>query len=136
MTAPDVWAQRFAISCLVGAQLGILYGFLRPLRPRHRTVSDLLFLPGLLAAFLYTGFSLCGGDLRLGCMAGLAAGGVLWELTVGRCLRPIFSVFWKGIRGISHFLLIPLKKISEKAYKKGAVAEPILQQPTFESRNH
>ena len=57
MTAPEVWAQRFAISCLVGAQLGILYGFLRPLRPRHRTVSDLLFLPGLLAAFLYTGFS-------------------------------------------------------------------------------
>ena len=114
MREPGLGAARFLISCLVGLQLGLLYGFLRPLRPRHKALSDLLFLPALGAAFLYVGFEICRGDLRLGCFLGLAAGAVVWEQTAGRLLRPVFSCFWKGSRRILDFFLLPAKKISKK----------------------
>ena len=95
MISPAVAAQRFAISLLLGAILGLYYGFLRPLRPRHTALSDLLFLPAAAYTLLYIAFAVCRGDLRPEHTAGLILGAFGWELTVGRCLRPVFSGFWK-----------------------------------------
>ena len=100
MTAPGLAAERFFFSFLAGILLGVLYGFLRPLRPGHTVLSDGLFLVGAGAVFLWQGFSLCRGDLRLGYLAGAAAGAVAWEWGPGRPLRPVFSGFWKGCRQI------------------------------------
>ena len=52
MTGPALDAQRFLIACLMGAALGIYYGFLRPLRPRHTALSDFLFLPAAFYGWL------------------------------------------------------------------------------------
>ena len=119
MTDPGIGGFRFLLTCLTGVHLGILYGFLRPLRPRYTILSDLLFLPALAAAFLHVGFGVCGGDLRLGCFLGLAAGGIVWEQTMGRLLRPVFTCFWKSIGSILDFLRIPAKKFSKKRKNPG-----------------
>ena len=66
MTDPLTSAYRFAIACLLGCGLGLWYGFLRPLRLRHPHISDLLFLPGAVYAWLLLGFQICRGDLRPG----------------------------------------------------------------------
>ena len=47
MTPPELAAGRFLAACLLGAQLGVWYGFLRPLRPRWTALSVSLFLLGL-----------------------------------------------------------------------------------------
>ena len=96
MTAPAVAGYRLAMACGLGLILGLIYGFLRPLRRRAVNLGDGLFLLCAAAAWLYLGFGICGGDLRLGYFAGLFIGGFFWELTVGRLLRPVFSGFWKG----------------------------------------
>ena len=44
MTAPVLAARQLGISILLGLALGGYYAFLRPLRPRHTGLSDLLFL--------------------------------------------------------------------------------------------
>ena len=95
MTEPAVSARRFCIACLLGALLGLYYGFLRPLRPRHKTLSDLLFLPGLLWTWIYLAFAVCRGDIRLWHTAGLLGGCFLWDRTAGMPLRPVFSRFWQ-----------------------------------------
>jgi len=102
MTPPLAAAQRFGAACLLGLGLGLWYGFLRPLRAGHRQLSDLLFVPALFWAWLYLGFGICGGDLRLFYTAGLFVGLWGWEATFGRLLRPVFSMFWKIIRGGLH----------------------------------
>ena len=56
MISPALAAQRFLISLLAGAVLGVYYGFLRPLRPKHTVLSDLLFLPGAFYTLLYIAF--------------------------------------------------------------------------------
>ena len=47
MTDPALDARRFGIACLLGLALGLYYGFLRPLRPKHTVLSDFLFLPAM-----------------------------------------------------------------------------------------
>ena len=44
MKQPALAARQFALACLVGAVLGLIYGFLRPVRRKHSAVADLLFL--------------------------------------------------------------------------------------------
>ena len=107
MSAPAVAAQRLGIACLLGCGLGLYYGFLRPLRPKWTGLSDLLFLLGGFWTWLYMGFGVCRGDLRLGYTAGLVAGGFLWECTVGRWLRPVFRAFWDMAARIFRILLWP-----------------------------
>ena len=75
MTAPSLAARYFCLACLLGAQLGILYGFLRPLRPGFAALADGIFVLAMFRTWLTLGFQICGGDLRLGYTAGLAAGG-------------------------------------------------------------
>lgn len=114
MTVPAIAAQRFAASCILGAMLGIWYGFLRPLGPRHTLLRDLLFLPAALWAWLQLMFGVCRGDLRIWAFWGLILGVLLWDKTVGRLLRPLFSGFWGLIMKIINMFLFPWKKILEK----------------------
>ena len=104
MTAPDLAARRFALSCLLGCVLGVIYGFLRPLRRRFPVLGDLLFLPAVFWLWLEVSFRICRGDLRLGYSFGLAAGCFLWEATAGRLLRPVFEGIWKGLEAFFRFL--------------------------------
>ena len=58
---PALAFQRFLLGCALGAGLGLYYGFLRPLRPRW--LGAVLFLPGLLWAWLLLGFDPIRTDL-------------------------------------------------------------------------
>ena len=117
MITPGTALQRFAIAVALGAALGLYYGFLRPLRPRHTALSDLAFLPAVLLCFLYHSFAVCQGDLRLGYCAGLLLGGIGWEQTVGRVLRPVFTGFCRVAGRSAAFFLYPVKKFSKKRQK-------------------
>ena len=114
MTGPALDGWRFLCACLIGLPLGLYYGFLRPLRPHHPFVSDLLFLPAMGYAWLYLGFAVCRGDLRLGYCAGLLLGAVFWELTIGRWLRPVFRGFWR----ILSIIFLGFFNLFEKFLKK------------------
>ena len=118
MTEPILAAQRFAIGFALGAVLGLWYGFLRPLRPRHTILSDLLFLPGAVWVWLHYMFGICRGDLRVSAFFALALGCILWENTIGRFLRPVFAGLWHFASGIAGFLLLPCKKIFKNLLKK------------------
>lgn len=102
-------------SCLFGAGLGMVYGFLRPVRPR--ALADVLFLICLGWAGIYLGFGICQGDLRLGYAAGLLVGGVAWDLTMGRLLRPVWQGFWgifaRGMGAIRFLMQKILKKVKK-----------------------
>ncbi len=111
MTAPAVAALRFLIACALGLGLGVIYSFLRPLRPRLTGLSDALFVLCLLMAWVYLGFGICGGDLRLGYTAGLFVGICLWEWTAGRLLRPLFFRFWHLLGRIFRAATAPVRAI-------------------------
>ena len=111
MTAPETGAVSFLWACLLGAGLGILYGFLRPLRPKATWLADGFFVAAVLIVWLYLSFGICRGDIRLGCTLGLPAGGLIWELGAGWLLRPIFQAFWKSLGAVLGFIGRPLKKI-------------------------
>lgn len=117
MTGPALDGWRFFCACKIGLALGLFYGFLRPLRPRHPLMSDLLFLPVMGYAWLYLSFAICRGDIRLGYCAGLFLGAAVWEMTVGRLLRPVFQGFWKVISRIWTGIWRPFQKIFKKIYK-------------------
>lgn len=107
MTTPALAASRFLMALGVGAVLGLIYGFFRPLRPRLTHLCDLLFVVICFFAWIFLGFGLCQGDLRFGYTAALFLGGFGWELSFGKLLRPVWRGFW-------HFLgifLLPFKKI-------------------------
>ena len=114
MTHPAISAQQLLTALLLGLGLGLCYGFLRPLYRIGNWLRDLLFLPCILSFWVYLGFGICGGDLRLGYFTALAAGALLWECTIGRLLRPLFFGFWGGIFHIFTFLSHCLKKFFKK----------------------
>lgn len=117
MNGPALDGRRFLWACGIGLILGMYYGFLRPLRPKHTLLSDALFMPALFYAWLYLGFAICRGDLRLGYCLGLLAGGLVWEWTVGRLLRPVFRGFWRVISTIFNGFLNIFRKIFRKIHK-------------------
>ena len=94
MTAPLLAAQRFLSAFCTGSVLGIVYGFLRPLRPKQTALSDLLFLFVSLYGWLFLHFRLCQADIRIAYSFAMLLGGFAWEMTIGKLLRPVFSVFW------------------------------------------
>ena len=110
MTAPALAAARFSAACLLGMGLGILYSFLRPLRPRLTVLADLLFVLGFGWAWVYLGFAICQGDLRVGYYSGLILGLLLWEYTAGKLLRPLFFGFWGIVRKILALFLQPVAR--------------------------
>lgn len=90
---PEVAAYRLACSVVLGGALGLYYGFLRPLRPRHTWLADILFLAGAVWVWLYLGFAVCRGDLRTGYGFGLLTGLILWEGARGDFSDPYFPCF-------------------------------------------
>jgi len=88
--------RHFSIALGMGAALGVLYGFLRPVAGRCRWFADLVFMVAFFRVWLELGFGICRGDLRLGCSAGLPCGIFLWDKTLGRFLRPVFDCFGDG----------------------------------------
>lgn len=110
MRPPELAARQFALACLVGAGLGLVYGFLRPLRRKHSALGDFLFLGAAFWGWLYWGFGICRGDYPGPGLLGLALGGFVWEATAGRLLRPVFLLFWKTIGELFHYTLWPCKK--------------------------
>ena len=121
MTGPALDGWRFLWACGIGAILGVWYGFLRPLRPRHTVLSDLLFLPALVYGWLYLSFAICRGDIRLGYTFGLLVGALLWEWTAGRWLRPVVQGFWRLISKIWHDFLGIFEKIFKKLRKNAKI---------------
>ena len=110
MRPPELAARQFLLACLVGAGLGLVYGFLRPVRRRHGILGDVLFLAALFWGWLYWGFGICGGDYPGPGLVGLGLGAVAWEATAGRLLRPVFLFFWKIFGKILRYTLWPCKK--------------------------
>jgi hypothetical protein len=104
MIGPETAARWLLWALGIGAILGLFYGFLRPAPFRLRHFWDLLFVLAAFYGWLYLGFGICGGDLRFGCTAALAVGGILFDNTVGRLLRPVFCGFW-GVIGKTFRLL-------------------------------
>ena len=117
MTTPSVAAGRFVIACLQGGFLGILYGFLRPLRPKRTAIADSLFIVGLLWTWLILSFDICRGDIRPGYTAGLFLGAWGFDRTVGRLLQPAFRGFWRGISWIFRSIFYPIRKFFQKMWK-------------------
>ena len=117
MTTPAVAAARFCMAAAVGTGLGLFYGFLRPLRRKSNWFTDLIFVIATFFGWLYVGFGICRGDLRMAYFAGMALGGFGWEMTVGKLLRPVFFGFWQGIRKILAVIAFPMKKIFEISRK-------------------
>jgi len=114
MNAPALVAQRFGLAFVIGIALGVYYSFLRPLRPKHTTLSDFLFVLGAGYGWLYLGFAVCRGDLRLSYTAVLALGIIVWEITLGRALRGVFAYFWNLVGCFFGFLLYPCKIFFKK----------------------
>ena len=121
MTGPALDGWRFLWACGIGLILGMYYGFLRPLRPKRTLLSDALFMPALFFGWLYLGFAICRGDLRLGYCIGLLLGAVVWELTVGRLLQPVFRGFWQLVSKIFRSFLNIFRKILKKIRKKSKI---------------
>jgi hypothetical protein len=111
MNPPSVAAYRLLCALLLGIGLGVFYGFLRPLRRRHKHIADFLFILALFPAWIYFAFAIAGGDLRFGYTAGLLGGILLWEATFGKWLRPVFAAFWRFIYKIYRFFTMPFRKI-------------------------
>ncbi len=111
MTAPGIAAVYWLRTLAVGAGLGVVYGFLRPLRPRLTVLADGLFAAALFCGWVYMTFGICGGDSRLGCTAALFLGILAWEATLGRLLRRAFSLFWQAVGGFFRLCMLPAKKI-------------------------
>lgn len=121
MTAPAVAAGRFLAACAVGAAVGLLYGFGRPLRPRLTHLWDGITVIAALLGWIYIGFGICRGEVHFGGTAGMLLGAFAWECTVGRLLRPVFFGFWRVLWKILAFLWMPIEKIFiffRKIFKK------------------
>lgn len=102
--SPSVAAGRFLGGLAVGAVLGCIYGFLRPLRQNRKNLADLLFLPALLYGTIYYAFAVCQGAPEPGYLPAPILGMLLWEGTFGRLFRPVWTFFWKGPQRL-HFAL-------------------------------
>jgi hypothetical protein len=98
----------------LGGGLGLLYDFLRPLRRRHNTPADFVFVSVLLPLWIYYSFGLCGGQIRFANLGALTAGFFLWMLTLSRLTSPLFFFLWGRLFALFRLLFLPLKKIFKK----------------------
>jgi hypothetical protein len=114
MTVPEEAALRVLWGLAVGACLGLCYDFLRPLRRRHNTPADIVFVIAALFGWVWYSFRICGGDIRLGGTAALGMGMLLWLGTVSMAARKAFYWFWLAIFRIISVFLLPFVKIFEK----------------------
>jgi hypothetical protein len=114
MIGPEIAARWLLWALGIGAALGTFYGFLRPAPEKLRPLWDLFFVCAAFYGWIYLGFGICGGDLRFGCTAAMASGGILWDQTAGRLLAPLFSRFWAMIGKIFYLF----RKVVKIFFKK------------------
>ena len=110
MNPPRIAAARFLSAVALGIPLGIWYSFLRPLRPKHTALSDLLFLPGTLWAWVFLTFGICRGDIRLAYRGAGARGlglGKNGRADAAKVFLPILGSNWADLE----FSLYARKKI-------------------------
>ena len=107
MTAPAEAGIRVLWALGVGCFLGLCYDFLRPLRSRHHSPADGVFVLIALLSWIWYNFKICSGDIRLGGTACLGLGMLLWLGTLSMPVRRAFYWFWLAIfRIISVFFLL------------------------------
>ena len=111
---PEQAGRWLCIACLMGAGLGMFYGFLRPLRIKRNWPADLLFTLGAFWVWLELSFRVCGGDIRPVFTLALLGSAALWEGTAGKSLRPVFFGFWWFIGKIWSVLWAPFRFIHKK----------------------
>lgn len=104
MTPPGMALGYFAAALALGAGLGVVYSFLRPVK--RRWLADLVFVLCAGWAWLVLAFRICRGDLRGAYLLGMAVGA--WGTK--SLFRTFFTCFW-------NIIAIPAKKISEIAKK-------------------
>ena len=97
---------------LLGAALGLLWGFLRPLGKR----GDPLFVLMTGLGLCWLNFGVCGGDLRLGCAAVMLPGFWAADKSLGAVLQPVFYGFWSLLKAMAGVFLSVPKKIFKIAY--------------------
>ena len=110
MIPPSLSFQRFSYGLLVGAVLGIWYGFLRPLRRNHGVFGDVLFLLAAAYGWIFLQFDLCQTDIRMAYSAAMLIGIFAWECTAGWLLRPVFLKLWTILEKLWEIILLPYKK--------------------------
>ncbi len=111
MITPAEAAGRFVPALVLGCMLGMVYGFLRPVRRGRGVVTDLVFLLFLLGAWMQLGFRFCRGDLRPAYTLTLLLSVYLWDRTVGRWLEPLFCGFWSGLEKLWKIIFAKCRKI-------------------------
>ena len=132
MISPEAALERLLWAALYGACLGLVYEFLRPLRPKSTTLADSIFILCTGWLWLHLSFAICRGDLRVGYWAGLALGFFLCRISAGRLLRPVFYAFWtflgqllslpvRVIRKIFEEIAVFIKKIFASGKKSGTI---------------
>lgn len=119
MTEPAFAARALLAALGMGAALGAIYGFLRPLRPRLTALADFVFVAAAFWAWLEHTFALCGGDSRPGCLLVMALGALTWEMTLGRRLRPAFVLFWQGLGWPLKKIRLFFRKIRKSCWQDG-----------------
>ena len=107
-------AAQLGLGFCLGCGLGLVYGFLRPLRRHRHWPADLLFVVAALLCWVYFSFGICHGSIRVLPTAAIAAGMIAWDATAGKLLRPVFHRFWCGIFALLRFFALPFKKIFQK----------------------
>ena len=118
MTAPAEAGRFLLIAFLLGFLPGLLHSFLQPMRVHHRHIADLISVVALLYCWIYVGFGVGGGDLRLGYLLGMLGGWVLCICTVGKWLQCLFYGFFRffgqifaALRHIIRKIFVFFKKI-------------------------
>ena len=108
---PGVFLPRLLGCFLCGVLLGPVTDLMRPLHPRLPRLTETVLSAALLAAWLFTSFGLCRGDLQLGYYLATLGGFFLWEWVFGGAAAAFFARLW-------HFAGIPLGEIRKFFQKK------------------
>ena len=114
MNPPALAAARFGWGLVMGAGLGILYGAMGPPRQKHPHLWDFFFMAAAFYGWLVLNFAVCRADIRPVYSLAILLGFLLEEATLGRLLRPVFSVIWKKWWSLLSFLSRPWKKFLKK----------------------
>jgi hypothetical protein len=78
---------------------------------RHRHLADLCTVCALFYCWIYLGFGICGGDLRMGYLCGMLLGFGVCIYTVGKWLQGLFRRFWWLLGRIFRLIYGVLQKI-------------------------
>lgn len=115
MIPPERALRELLFSVWLGLLLGLLWGFLRPLGEKRRSLSDGLFLLGCFVGVIRLAFSVCGGDLRPACVLAAALAAIIEECSLGRLLRRVFYGFWSILTRFRRAVLTLWKKFFKSA---------------------